>query len=162
MADYKNIAEVVKEAFEFAEHSDGNEHLLVEKLKDSSAFVPSLSLVACDDKKIIGHIMFTEGNVEKEVVLILAPLSVLPSYQRKGVGKSLIRQAHRLASDLGYNYSIVLGDPQYYKKLGYIAAKTFDIFPPAGIEEQFLLACTLSDGAPKVSGVLNYPKEFNI
>lgn len=51
MADYKNIAEVVKEAFEFAEHSDGNEHLLVEKLKDSSAFVPSLSLVACDDKK---------------------------------------------------------------------------------------------------------------
>lgn len=67
MADYKNIAEVVKEAFEFAEHSDGNEHLLVEKLKDSSAFVPSLSLVACDDKKIIGHIMFTEGNVEKKL-----------------------------------------------------------------------------------------------
>lgn len=48
--------------------------------------------------------------------LALAPLAVLPEYQRKGVGRSLIREGHRIAKSLGYNYSVVLGNPNITQK----------------------------------------------
>ena len=58
--DYDEVYTVVKEAFETAEHSDGNEHDLVDALRKSNSFIPELSLVAIEDSKIVGHILFTK------------------------------------------------------------------------------------------------------
>ena len=66
-----------------------------------------LYLVAEMDGKIVGHIMFTRAKVEENTVLALAPLSVLPKYQRRGIGVSLINAGHKIAKELGYVYSIV-------------------------------------------------------
>ena len=90
-SDYKIIHKVVKKAFESAEHSDGNEQELVIMLRKSEAYIPELSLVAEIDSSIVGHIMFTRAKVGDESVLALAPLSVLPEYQRKGYGTAMIR-----------------------------------------------------------------------
>ena len=65
---------------EVAEHSDGTEQDLVVALRKSDSFVPELSLVAEIDGKIAGHIMFTEGKVGNDKVLVLAPLAMAPEY----------------------------------------------------------------------------------
>ena len=99
--DYEIIYSVVKIAFGSAEHSDGNEQDLVNALRKGEAFIPDLSLVAEVDGKIVGHIMFTRAKVGEATVLVLAPLSVLPEYQRKGIGSSLIKEGHKIAKEFG-------------------------------------------------------------
>ena len=98
--DYENIYSVVKKAFGSAVQADGNEQDLVNALRNGDAYIPELSLVAEIDGVIVGHIMFTKAKVEDKVVLALAPLSVLPEYQRQGVGTALIEEGHRIAKEL--------------------------------------------------------------
>lgn len=62
--DYDVVYHVIKEAFESAEHSDGNEQDLVAQLRNSKSFIPELSLVAVEDDKIVGHILFTKAFVQ--------------------------------------------------------------------------------------------------
>ena len=82
LKDYNDVYNVIKDAFLSAEHSDGNEHDLVNVLRQSKSFIPELSLVAELDGKIVGHILFTKASVGKDTVLALAPLSVLPKFQK--------------------------------------------------------------------------------
>ena len=98
LIDYAIVYQVVKKAFENAEHSDGNEQDLVARLKNSISFIPELSLVAVEENRIVGHILFTKAFVNDVEVLALAPLSVLPEFQNRGIGLSLIKQGHRIAS----------------------------------------------------------------
>ena len=81
--DYKEVYKVIKSAFEVAKHSDGNEQDLVESLRNSDKFIKELSLVAVDDKKIVGYILFTKVKIGENVELALAPIGVLPKYQKK-------------------------------------------------------------------------------
>ena len=83
--DYEIVYSVVKDAFDSAEHSDGNEQDLVNALRKGESFIPELSLVTEINGKIVGHIMFTRATVGRDAVLVLAPLSVVPKYQRKGI-----------------------------------------------------------------------------
>ena len=62
--DYDTVYHVVKEAFENAEYTDGNEQNLVAALRKSKSFIPELSLVAVEDEKIVGHILFTKAVVQ--------------------------------------------------------------------------------------------------
>lgn len=73
------------EAFAGAQHSDGNEQDLAAALRKSKSFIPELSLVAVEDDRIAGHILFTRALVNHTEVLALAPLSVLPAYQNRGI-----------------------------------------------------------------------------
>ena len=62
--DYDTVYHVVKEAFENAEYTDGNEQNLVAALRKSKSFIPELSLVAVEDEKIVGHILFTKVSAQ--------------------------------------------------------------------------------------------------
>lgn len=160
--DYEAVYFVVKNAFESAEHSDGTEQDLVTALRKGDAFIPELSLVAEIDGKIVGHILFTKATVGKDTVLVLAPLSVLPEYQRKGIGISLIKEGHRIAEKFGYLYSIVLGDQRYYPKAGYLPADQFGIKPPFDVPGENFMACKIKENASNIRGIVNYAKEFGI
>lgn len=160
--DFERIYYVVKSAFDSAEHSDGNEHDLVNELRKGEAFIPDLSLVAEIDGKIVGHIMFTRANVEANTVLVLAPLSVLPEYQRKGIGTALIKWGHKIANELGYEYSIVLGSPKYYPRFGYLPADRFGIKPPFDVPNENFMVFKVKEEASDIHGIIKYAKEFGI
>ena len=98
--DYEEVYQVIKTAFETAEHSDGNEHDLVAALRNSNGFIPELSLVAMKENKIVGYILFTKIKIGEYEELALAPLGVLPEYQRQGVGSELIKEGHRIAKKI--------------------------------------------------------------
>ena len=143
--DYGEVYKLIREAFKTAEHADGNEQDLAEALRESRAFVPELSLVAEEHGEIIGHILFTEAKVGEDTVLALAPLSVKPGYQRQGVGAALIRQGHKIAGELGYSWSLVLG-----------------IQVPEGFPSPNFMAARLREEADPVKGEVVYAREFGL
>lgn len=161
-ADYDVVYHVVKEAFAAAEHSDGNEQDLVAALRKSNSFIPELSLVAVEDGKIVGHILFTKAFASSAEVLALAPLSVLPEYRSRGIGLSLIRRGHAAARELGYLYSVVLGHAKYYPKAGYVPASQYGVKAPFEVEdENFMIAC-LGGGKEPLNGMMEYDEAFGI
>ena len=160
--DYNEVYNVIKKAFETAEHSDENEQDLVVRLRKSKAFIPELSLVAVEENKIVGYILFTKIKIKDNIELALAPLAVLPEYQRKGIGKKLIETGHNIAKNLGYHYSIVLGSENYYSKMGYIPAIQYGIKAPFQIPDENFMAIKLNDTNIEIKGTVEYAKEFEI
>lgn len=159
------IYNIIEEAFRTAEHSDGDEQNLVNRLRESKSFIQSLSLVAEIDNNIVGHILFTkcyivEGKERKES-LALAPLSVLPKYQNVGVGTKLINEGIKMAKELGYSSIIVLGSEKYYPKFGFCEAKEFNIKAPFDVPSENFMVIELRKGAlSNISGTVEYAKEF--
>lgn len=160
--DYESVCLLVKEAFKNAQHSDGNEHKLVNSLRDGKNFIPKLSLVAEMDNKIVGYILFTEARVKNNSVLALAPLAVHPQYQRIGIGSALINRGHEIARELGFEYSIVLGSDDYYPKFGYVPSHTYNIYSPFDVPKNNYMANKLNDNAVNICGIVEYAEEFGI
>ena len=160
--DYEEIYNVVKTAFETAEHCDGNEQDLVVALRKGDNFIPELSLVALKDNKIVGYILFTKIRIGEYEEVALAPLGVLPKYQKKGIGSKLIKEGHIIAKKLGYHYSVVLGSNEYYSKFGYIPAVEYGIQAPFDVPSENFMAIKLNDTSEDVKGIVKYAKEFGI
>lgn len=166
--DFKVVFELVKNAFKNEEYSDHQEHYLVERLRDSDAFVPELSLVAEINKEIVGYILLTkikiiDVNVNSYDSLALAPVAVLPKFQSKGIGRKLIEMAHKKAKDLGFSSVILLGHENYYPRFGYKQAKEFGIKLPFDVPDANCMVIELMEnGLQNVEGTVKYPKEFGI
>lgn len=158
--DHKQVFELVKETFSKAEHTDGDEHFLVERLRKGKSFIPELSLVAEFDGEIVGHVMFTEIKVGNKIAICLAPVSVKIGFQKQGIGGELIAEGHRIARALGYEFSIVLGHPSYYPRFGYVNAKTFEISCPFEIPQDVFMAINLQGNDSKLYAQVEYPTEF--
>ena len=161
-ADYRSVYEVVKAAFASAEQSDGNEQDLVAALRKSQSFIPELSLVAEIHGEIVGHILFTKVSVSRYTELALAPLSVLPAYQKQGIGMALIAEGHRIAGELGFGYAIVLGHAQYYPKAGYRPARLYGIKAPFEVPDESFMAIKLNPSAAKLDGTVAYDPAFGV
>ena len=160
--DYEEVYNVVKTAFKKAKESDGNEQDLVVNLRNSDNFVPELSLVAKKDDKVVGYILFTKIQIGKYEELALAPLAVLPEYQRQGIGSKLIKEGHKIAKEMGYHYVVVLGSDKYYPKFGYEKASKYGIKPPFDVPDENFMAIKLNDLSEEIKGTVKYAKEFGI
>ncbi|MGG7211226.1 GNAT family N-acetyltransferase [Clostridium baratii] len=159
--DFNEVYEVIRLAFMNAEHTDHNEYNLVNKLRGSEAFVKGLSLVAEDNGKIVGHILLTKIKIGNSESLALAPLAVLPNYQKSGIGSKLIIESHKRAKELGYRSVIVLGHPDYYPRFGYEPASRWGIKAPFEVpDESFMAIELIENGLKDVSGIVKYAKEF--
>ncbi|MCI8405236.1 MAG: N-acetyltransferase [Clostridia bacterium] len=162
MADYDKVYKIIKKSFESAEHSDGNEQDLVVELRKSKSFIPELSLVAIEDGRIVGHILFTKALVNDVEVLALAPLSVLPEYQNQGIGLSLIEHGHMIAHKMGYEYSVVLGHSNYYPKAGYVPASKYGIKASFEVDDGNFMAICFDGNRDKLNGFIKYDEAFGI
>ncbi len=159
-ADYDEVYELIKAAFKTAEHSGGDEQDLVVRLRNSEEFIPELSLVAVESDVIIGHILFTKIKIGERTEIALAPLSVHPDHQKKGVGTALMKEGHKIATELGYEFSIVLGSNKYYPRLGYIKASTFGITAPFDVPDENFMAINFLGNDTKLNNEVVYSKEF--
>lgn len=160
--DYPEIYRLVKEAFATAQHADGNEQDLVEALRKGSAYLPELALVAEEDGVLAGHIMLTRAAVGGALVLVLAPLSVRPEFQRQGVGTALMERAHEIARARGEDYVLVLGSQDYYPRAGYRPAEELGAAVPEGIPSANFMALRLREDAEPLSGAVAYAPEFGL
>lgn len=162
-ADYAEVKNVVKMAFATAANADGGEHHLVERLRGGAAFVPELSLVAESNGKIVGHILFTKLKLHGTEQLALAPLSVLPEFQRQGIGRKLIAAGHEAARKKGFDAVVVLGNPKVYGSSGYKPARLWKISSPFEAPDAYFMVCELKKGAlPVKEGCVEYAEEFGI
>lgn len=162
MNDHEEVYRLISEAFAAAEHADGNEQDLVAALRKGNAFIPELSLVAETDKKLVGHILFTKAKVGNDIVLVLAPLSVKPQYQKQGIGTALINEGHKIARQLGYQHTLVLGSAAYYPRFGYVSAEQLGIEVPEGIPSENFMAMKLQENAKVICGPVSYAEEFGM
>ncbi len=166
--DFSTVFELIQNAFENEEYSDHKEHYLVERLRNSDAFVPELSLVAEVNSQIVGYILLTkinivDANADSYTSLALAPIAVLQTFQGNGIGGKLIETAHRKAKELGFGSVVLLGHENYYPKFGYRLTKEFGIKLPFNVPEANCMAIELNENSLQdVSGIVQYPKEFEI
>jgi len=167
-ADYNQVIQLTEKAFETLEISDHNEGKLVDKLRKAPTFVEELSLVAEIDRQVIGHILFTpitiDNGEQQFQSLVLAPVSVLPEYQKMGVGGQLIRAGHQKAKELGYQSVILIGHPEYYPRFGYKPASTWGIKThiPLPSDDVFMAVELVEGGLTGVSGIVIFPPEFGM
>ncbi|MDO8225122.1 GNAT family N-acetyltransferase [Bacillus cabrialesii] len=164
--EYDTTEDIVKRAFLNETYSDKKEHFLVNKIRKSDAFIPELSLVAVNVKDIVGHVLLSKIKIvdgDNAVdSLALAPVSVAPEYQRKGIGSQLIHAALKKAKELDYRSVIVLGHKDYYPKFGFKPASLWNIKAPFEVPDEAFMALELSkDSLEKVKGVVHYSKAFS-
>ncbi|MBC8312346.1 MAG: N-acetyltransferase [Candidatus Marinimicrobia bacterium] len=164
--DHKEVFNVIEKAFKDVEFADNTEQFLVERLRKSDAFIPELSMIAVIDGRIVGHILLTKLKIKNDTnefdSLALAPVSVLPKFQRNGIGGKLIVESHKKAKELGYKSIVLLGHENYYPRFGYKQADTFGIELPFDVPKENCMAIELTkNGLKNVSGLVEYPKEFN-
>lgn len=158
--DIQAVYELVKSAFEKASHTNHDEQNLVNRLRKSEGFIPELSLVAEENGRIVGHILFTKLKVGETVQLSLAPLAVLPEWQNSGIGGQLIKAGHARAKALGYEYSILVGHETYYPRFGYFPASRIGVTAPFDVPDENLMAFNLQGRHTALNGMLEYAKEF--
>jgi len=164
--DYENVFHLIEKAFKNMELSDHKEQFLVQGLRKSKSFIPELSIVALKEDIMVGHILLTKLKIKNEKrefeSLTLAPVSVLPEFQNMGIGGKLIEQAHKIAKNLGYKSVVLLGHEKYYPKFGYLRADKFGIELPFEVPKENCMVIELTESGLKgVSGIVEYPKEFN-
>ncbi|WP_294956959.1 N-acetyltransferase [uncultured Flavobacterium sp.] len=163
--DFQSVFQLIEKAFEKEEYSDHKEQFLVERLRKSDAFIPELSIVAELDGKIVGHILFTKLKIKNDLnsfeSLALAPVSVLPEFQGKGIGSKLILHGHEIAKDLGYKSVILLGHQDYYPRFGYEICEKYNIKMPFDVPAENCMVIALTeDGLKDVNGEVVYPSVF--
>jgi putative acetyltransferase len=125
-----------------------------------------LSLVAEQDGEVVGHVLFSELSVTtpdgaSTAGLALAPLAVLPQWQRRGIGTQLVQTALQQLREQDWGLVLVLGEPEYYGRFGFTADQARGLRSPyAG---DYFLACDLQEGAGSTApleGTVRYAAPF--
>lgn len=130
--DYAAINAVTIAAFATLEISGHTEQFIIEALRSAGAL--TLSLVAELDGRIVGHIAFSPVVISDGAKdwYGVGPLSVLPAYQRQGIGKALMNAGLARMKALGAKGCCLVGHPQYYRKFGFenVAGLLLEGVPP--------------------------------
>ncbi|GGQ45385.1 GNAT family N-acetyltransferase [Couchioplanes azureus] len=103
---------------------------LVDALRDTDAWLPGLSMVAEENGRILAYALLSRVTVGPDPALALGPVAVLPAEQRRGLGAAVISEVLRLATAAGERLVLVLGDPAYYRRFGFVPAAPYRITSP--------------------------------
>jgi putative acetyltransferase len=155
--DFEAIRAVNQAAFETNTEAD-----LVERLREQAS--PLISLVADDSGSIVGHILFSPAvllghpNVK---VMGLAPMAVLPPWQRRGIGSALVRTGLEACRELGFAVVIVVGHPKYYPRFGFQPASRFALACEYDVPDEVFMVLELEPGALSgKTGTIRYHPAF--
>ncbi|MCP4073744.1 MAG: N-acetyltransferase [Hyphomicrobiales bacterium] len=147
-ADKQAIFRLTTAAFESMAYSDGSEPVIIDALRENGDL--TLSLVAVDGGEVVGHIAFSPVTINgvTDRWFGLGPVSVEPEKQNGGIGSKLVRQGLDWLKSHGANGCVLVGDPNYYGRFGFMSDGnlaygdvpgkfvqwlSFDGKPPAGV-----------------------------
>jgi putative acetyltransferase len=125
-----------------------------------------LSLVAVEDDRIVGHILFSPVTIEKGEKTVaaigLAPMAVLPEFQNQGIGSLLVRTGLEQSRKAGHRRVVVLGHPEYYPRFGFVPASRYGIKSEFDVRDEVFMALELYEGALSgCEGIVKYQPEFD-
>ncbi|MBA4376090.1 MAG: GNAT family N-acetyltransferase [Anaerolinea sp.] len=146
-----------------AAFGEPNEAPLVDALRPTDAAI--VSLVAENAGRIIGHILFSEVTIEEnpqnKMVAGLAPLAVLPDFQKEGAGSKLITEGLKACLNLKYDAAVILGSTAYYSRFGFHPASGYNLkceYPV--LPEDFMAMELIPHGLDQCKGLVKYHKLF--
>ena len=151
--DMEQVREIVRAAF-----PGDAEGRLVDALRANGKAI--ISLVAVKGNEVLGHILFSPVTTTPSSDargIGLAPVAVRPAAQSQGIGSKLITEGLRLCKELGFDYCVVLGSPEYYQRFGFEKASPFGIRNEYGVEDEFMIT---RFSERYVAGVVNYVSEY--
>jgi putative acetyltransferase len=156
--DLEAIREVNRQAF-----GREDETRLVDALRDGG--YARVSLVAEEGGRVFGHVLFSDLPIVTPAgrlhALALAPVAVLPTHQRQGIGSRLVREGLRICADAGHRIVVVLGHPEYYPRFGFSAQLARQLKAP--FSGPAFMALELVPGAlAGVAGEVQYPPPFGL
>jgi putative acetyltransferase len=154
-ADAGAIRAVTVAAFKTLAISNHTEQFIIEALRAANAL--SLSLVAEVDGHVVGHIAFSPVTISDGTGdwYGLGPVSVLPDYQRQGIGKALMKEGLSRLRSLGARGCCLVGHPDYYRKFGFRNAPELVL---EGVPQEFFFALPFDGPVPQ--GTITFHEAF--
>jgi putative acetyltransferase len=145
-ADAGAIAEVTAAAFRTLEISNHTEQFIISALRAAKAL--TVSLVAEVDGRVVGHIAFSPVAISDGTRnwYGLGPVSVLPAYQRQGIGKALMQEGLSRLKNMNAQGCCLVGHPDYYGKFGF---KNMSGLVLEGVPQEFFLALSFDGHTPQ-------------
>jgi putative acetyltransferase len=145
-SDIDAIFEITRKAFENHPHTNHTEQFIINSLRMLNAL--TLSLVAEVGGKPVGHVAFSPVTISdgSNQWYGLGPVSVLPAFQKKGVGKSLIREGLSLLEASGAKGCVLVGDPGYYGRFGF---KNLPDLVFQGVPQEYFLVLPFGESKPR-------------
>ncbi len=150
--DYRTVEELVREAFWNLFVPGCSEHFILHNLRNSSDFIPELDFVAEKEGQIVGQIIYSRGVIDyihgsQKEVISFGPVSVLPAFQKQGIGSALITHSIKLAHEMEFPAICIYGDPRYYSRFGFRCSEKYDIKTNDNKFAVALLVLELQQGA---------------
>ena len=155
-ADHRAVDAVQRAAFP----TDVEARLLGELRRDPG-FLPHLSLVALDGDDVVGHVVGTRGRVGPAGApgVGLGPVAVRPDHQRRGTGTVLVHAMLAVAEAAGERLVVLLGDPAYYRRFGFVPSTDLGVDPPDPAWGVHFQARALAGPVPR--GTFRYAAPFD-
>lgn len=156
-SDIEAISNVTKAAFKNHPYSNNTEQFIITSLRAANAL--AISLVAELGGKVVGHVAFSPVIISdgSKNWYGLGPISVLPDYQKQGIGKSLVNEGIRLLKARAVQGCVLVGDPDYYKRFGFSSPDGLRL---EGVPEENFLALSFCDRIP--TGIAQFHQAFSV
>jgi predicted N-acetyltransferase YhbS len=154
--DVLAVFRVTTAAFLIAPHTSHTEQFIVEALRKAGKL--AVSRVATHNDEVVGHVAASPVriNTEESAWYGLGPVSVLPSYQRRGIGSALVMDALVVLASSGAAGCVVLGNPEFYERFGF---RAHDSLTLPGVPPEHFVAVAFDSSMP--SGVVTYEAAFH-
>jgi putative acetyltransferase len=155
-SDIEAITAITKAAFENHPFSRNTERFIIHALRSRNAL--TISLVAEAQGRLVGHIAFSPVTFTDQSPnwYGLGPISVLPAYQRRGIGTQLLNEGLGVLKDLGAEGCVLVGDPGFYSRFGF---KSPDGLSHEGVPQENFLALSFCDKIP--TGTVEFHPAFS-
>ena len=150
--DVEAILAVTKRAFENHPYSRNTEPFIVNALREAGALV--ISLVAEIDGRVVGHAGFSPVTLDNGPAgwYGLGPISVLPEFQKQGIGRALMNEGLSRLRALDARGCVLVGDPGFYARFGF---KSYPELTHAGVPQPFVLALPFAGGEVRGEAVFH-------
>ena len=126
-----------------------------------------LSLIAEVEGQLVGHVLYSPVTIERDGRVMaeglgLAPVAVLPSHQKQGIGSELINASLQALASAACPFVVVLGEPAYYQRFGFQTASRFQLGNVYGVDEPFMVIELTPPALPPGGGLVKYGTEFDV